>query len=309
MKNIVVLDGYTLNPGDLSWEPLQQLGTVSIYERTEPHQIFERAKNAQIILTNKAGITPEMMDQLPKLEGIVVTATGTNIIDMEAASHRKIPVLNAKGYSTNSVAQMVFGLILHLLLRVDIHDQSVKAGVWSKQKDFCYWLHPMNELSGKTLGIYGYGSIGKAVANIGKAFGMHILAIGRTGGQPVPEKIKAAGIEELFSIADVISLHAPLTESNKGIVNYNLLSRMKPNSILVNTARGGLIVESDLNRALIERKLFAAGLDVLTTEPPTAEHPLFANPFCTLTPHIAWTSIEARQKLMEITLENVRSLL
>jgi glycerate dehydrogenase len=309
MKNIVVLDGYTLNPGDLSWAPLQQLGSVTIYERTQPHQIPERAKDAHIILTNKAGITPEIMDQLPQLQGIVVTATGTNIIDIEAASQRKIPVLNAKGYSTESVAQMVFGLILHLILRIDIHDSSVKAGDWSKQKDFCYWLHPMHELSGKTLGIYGYGTIGKAVAKIGAAFGMKILALGREGGQPVPEKINAESLPNLFSNADVISLHAPLTASNAGIINYELLSKMKPSGILINTARGGLIVESDLHRALLERKIFAAGLDVLNTEPPAADHPLFSNPFCILTPHIAWTSIEARQKLMEITLENVRSLL
>lgn len=309
MKNIVVLDGHTLNPGDLSWEPLQQLGNVSIYERTQPHQIIERAQEAHIILTNKAGITPELMDRLTLLEGIVVTATGTNIIDLEAASQRNIPVLNAKGYSTESVAQMVFGLILHLLLRIDIHDQSVKAGDWSKQKDFCYWLHPMNELCGKTLGIYGYGTIGKAVGKIATAFGMNTLALGRERGAPVPGKIKAESLTELFSKADIVSLHAPLTATNSGVVNYDLLSQMKPNAILINTARGGLIVESDLDRALKERKLFAAGLDVLNTEPPAAEHPLFSNPFCTLTPHIAWTSIEARQKLMEITLENVRSLL
>lgn len=309
MKKIVVLDGYTLNPGDLSWAPLQELGSVSIYDRTQPHQILERARDAHIILTNKAGITPEMMDQLLHLEGIVVTATGTNIIDAQAAAERKIPILNAKGYSTESVAQMVFGLALHLLLRIDIHDQSVKAGDWSKQKDFCYWLHPMNELAGKTLGIYGYGTIGQKVATIGAAFGMNILALGRPGGHPVPGKVKANSLEDLFRDADVISLHAPLTSSNVGIINYSLIELMKPSSILINTARGGLIVESDLDRALRERKLFAAGLDVLSTEPPAADHPLFSNPFCTLTPHIAWTSIEARQKLMEITLENVRSLL
>ncbi len=309
MKNIVVLDGYTLNPGDLSWEPLQKLGSTTIYERTQPNQILERAKDAHILLTNKAGITPEMMDRLPNLQGIIVTATGTNIIDTKAAELRNIPILNARGYSTDSVAQMVFGLALHLLLRIDIHDHSVKAGDWSKQKDFCYWLHPMSELAGKTLGIYGYGTIGKKVGEIGKAFGMKILALGRPGGQSIPEKIKAESIDDLFSTADIISLHAPLTSSNAGVVDYCLLSLMKPSSILINTARGGLIVESDLDQALRERKLFAAGLDVLNEEPPAPHHPLFSNPFCTLTPHIAWTSIEARQKLMEITLENVRSLL
>lgn len=309
MKNIVVLDGYTLNPGDLSWEPLQKLGSTTIYERTQPNQILERAKDAHILLTNKAGITPEMMDRLPNLQGIIVTATGTNIIDTKAAELRNIPILNARGYSTDSVAQMVFGLALHLLLRIDIHDHSVKAGDWSKQKDFCYWLHPMSELAGKTLGIYGYGTIGKKVGEIGKAFGMKILALGRPGGQSIPEKIKAESIDDLFSTADIISLHAPLTSSNAGVVDYCLLSLMKPSSILINTARGGLIVESDLDQALRERKLFAAGLDVLNEEPPAPQHPLFSNPFCTLTPHIAWTSIEARQKLMEITLENVRSLL
>lgn len=309
MKNIVVLDGYTLNPGDLSWEPLQKLGSTTIYERTQPNQILERAKDAHILLTNKAGITPEMMDRLPNLQGIIVTATGTNIIDTKAAELRNIPILNARGYSTDSVAQMVFGLALHLLLRIDIHDHSVKAGDWSKQKDFCYWLHPMSELAGKTLGIYGYGTIGKKVGEIGKAFGMKILALGRPGGQSIPEKIKAESIDDLFSTADIISLHAPLTSSNAGVVDYSLLSLMKPSSILINTARGGLIVESDLDQALRERKLFAAGLDVLNEEPPAPQHPLFSNPFCTLTPHIAWTSIEARQKLMEITLENVRSLL
>lgn len=309
MKKIVVLDGYTLNPGDLNWEPLKKLGSTIIYERTEPRQILERARDAHIILTNKAGITPEMMDQLPLLQGIVVTATGTNIIDAKAAALRNIPILNARGYSTDSVAQMVFGLMLHLLLRIDIHDQSVKVGDWSKQKDFCYWLHPMSELAGKTLGIYGYGTIGKKVGSIGAAFGMNILALGREGGHPVPEKIKAESIEDLFHNADVISLHAPLTPTNAGVINYSLLSLMKPSSVLINTARGGLIVESDLDQALRERKLFAAGLDVLNEEPPAPDHSLFSNPFCTLTPHIAWTSIEARQKLMEITLENVRSLL
>ncbi len=300
MAKIVVLDGYTLNPGDLSWDALHKLGEVELYERSSPTEALERVKGAEIIITNKVPITEEMMDKNPQLWGIVVSATGINIVDNEAAKSRQIPVLNAVGYSTPSVVQLVFGFIFHFRLRIELLDQSVKKGDWSKSPDFCYWLDPISELSGKTLGIFGFGSIGKAVAKAGEAFGMKIFPIGRN------EKNQT---EKMFAESDIVSLHAPLTKDTEGFVNMGLLNQMQPHSILINTGRGPLIVEEDLNKALWERKIFGAGLDVLSKEPPPENHPLISNPHCVLTPHVGWTGIESRKRLMEITVENVEKLL
>jgi len=300
MVKIVVLDGYTLNPGDLSWSPLLELGEVEIFERSNPKEALDRAKGAEILITNKVPVSAQIMDDNPQLLGIVVTATGINIVDNEAAKERQIPVLNAVGYSTPSVVQLVFGLIFHIRLRIDLLDQSVKKGEWSASKDFCYWLEPISELAGKTLGIYGFGSIGKAVAKAGEAFGMKIFPIGRS------EKDQT---ERMFAESDIVSLHAPLTPETEGLVNASLLDKMKPHSILINTGRGPLIVEEDLNKALWDRKIYGAGLDVLSKEPPPEKHPLISNPYCVITPHVAWTGVESRNRLMDITVENVKKLL
>jgi glycerate dehydrogenase len=300
MAKIVVLDGFTLNPGDLSWNGLAELGDVEIYDRSSPAEAASRIRGAAIIITNKVPVTEKMMEENPQLEGIVVMATGTNIVDLEAAKFRNIPVLNAVGYSTPSVVQLVFGLIFHIRLRLDLLDNSVKSGRWSAGPDFCYWLEPISELAGKTLGIFGYGMIGKAVGEVAKSFGMHLLTIGRNQQEE---------IEKMFSESDIITLHAPLTADTKEIVNRNLLEIMQPHAILINTGRGGLIQEHDLNEALLNRVIYAAGLDVLSTEPPSPEHPLLSNPYCVITPHVAWTGIESRKRLLEITIENVKKLL
>jgi len=305
MAKLVVLDGHTLNPGDLSWEPLQRFGQIEIYPRTPAEKVLERSEGAEILLVNKVVLSKELIDSLAELCLIVVTATGVNNVDLQAASEKGVPVTNASGYGATSVAQHVFALLLELTNGVARHNASVKRGEWSGQSDFSYSLMPLRELAGKKLGIYGFGSIGKRVARIGTAFGMQILAHTR---HPDPDgwpEVDFCSLEALFERSDVISLHAALGAKNEKIIDHRLLSRMQKGSFLVNTARGGLVNENHLAEALQEGPLAGAGLDVLDQEPPKADHALLGLDNCFITPHNAWASRESRQRLMDIVIRNI----
>lgn len=310
MVNIVVLDGYTLNPGDLDWVELEKLGRVTIYDRTHDKDIIERAADAQIILTNKTPFTRETLSQLPNLQYIGVLATGYNIIDIEAAEEQDIVVTNVPTYSTKSVTQLVFALLLELCHRVQRHSDAVYNGEWVSSVDFSFTRSPLIELADKTIGIIGLGRIGRQTAEVAQAFGMSVLAVG--SGRSNPPEI--AGIEwveldELLERSDVVSLHCPMTPSTENLINVERLSRMKKTALLVNTSRGQLINEQDLADALNEGKLAGAGLDVLSTEPPAADNPLLTAKNCIITPHIAWATKEARLRLMDIAVNNVQSFI
>ncbi len=307
--NIVALDGYTLNPGDLSWEAIEALGSFKNYDRTPSNQVLERAKNAHILLVNKVQLPHEMLSQLPQLQCICVTATGYNNIDLEAAASKNIVVCNAVGYSTNSVAQHVFALILGLINQVETYQQSVRKGDWSSCPDFCYTLQPILELAGKTIGIYGFGKIGQKVAALAMAFDMQVLATHKHPERDAKAGVKFVDLATLFSESDIVTLHAPLTNRNEGIVNAQLLSKMKPSAYLINTGRGKLINEADLRKALVHRQLAGAGLDVLSEEPPLTNNVLLDAPNCIITPHIAWASQAARARLMNITAQNINAFL
>lgn len=307
--NIVVLDGYTLNPGDLSWSMLEALGNVQIYDHSEESEIVPRAKKADIILANKIDITAQVITALPRLKCICVTATGINNIDLAAAEKRNIPVFNASGYGTSSVAQHVFALLLEMTNRVYEHHQSVQKGDWSGQRDFSYWLHSIPELDGKIMGIYGLGRIGQKVADIATAFGMKVIAHHKHPQRDARPDVSFVDLQTLFAQSDVISLHAPLNKENEGIVDQNLLKHMKPSAYLINTGRGGLINDKDLKVYLEEKRIAGAALDVLDEEPPPRRHMLMGLDNCLITPHMAWATQAARQRLMEITVENVASFL
>lgn len=309
LPKIVVLDGYNLNPGDLNWAALQALGEVAIYDFTTPEEIVERSKGAAILLVNKAVIHRQIMQLLPDLQCIVVTATGYNNIDAAAARERGITVCNAVGYSSEAVVQHVFALLLELSNAVSRHHDSVQAGDWAAQRSFCYTLQPIHEIAGKTMGIYGFGNIGRRVGEVAQAFGMRVLATHKHPERDARPGVRFVPIEQLFEESDVISLHAPLSAANTGIVNAALLSRMKPSALLINTGRGGLVNEEDLLEALQKGILAGAGLDVLSIEPPAADHPLIGAPNCLVTPHVAWASVQARQRLMDICVQNVQAFL
>jgi glycerate dehydrogenase len=305
--HIVVLDGQTLNPGDLSWAPLEALGKVTVYERTPEDEVVERCKDADVILTNKAIVNATAINALPQLKYIGVTATGFNIVDVQAARERNVIVTNVPAYSTASVAQLTFSLILEHCFNVGRHAATVRDGEWANSKDFSYWKAPLTELSGKTMGIVGLGQIGQAVARLALAFGMEVIA-----SHKHPERDKMVGVrftdlETCFREADVVSLHCPLNDQNKGFVNKDLLAVMKPTALLINTSRGPLINEADLAEALNSGRIAGAGLDVLSKEPPAADHPLLTAKNCFVTPHIAWATTEARRRLMGVTIENVRA--
>ncbi len=306
---IVILDGFTLNPGDLSWEALQAFGEVEIYDRTPPEQSVARAKDADIILVNKHIVDAALMDQLPKLKLICVTATGFNNVDINHATEKGIQVCNVKGYSTSSVAQHVFAFILSFQNRIQEHNKSVQQGDWAKSQDFSYTLSPIVEIERKTIGIYGFGRIGQRVAELAQAFNMKVIA---THKHPLRDRrpgVQFVHLEELFETSDYISLHAPLNADNVGIINARLLDLMKPSAYLINTGRGPLINEVDLKEALEANKLAGAALDVLSKEPPPADHPLIGVKNCIITPHLAWASLESRQRLMNGTVENVKAFL
>lgn len=305
--NIVVLDGYTLNPGDLSWEPLQALGRCKIYDRTPLQSIIPRAVHAEIVLTNKIYLARETLIHLPQLRYIGVLATGYNVVDIQAAQEQNIIVTNVPAYSTLSVAQMVFALLLALTQHVTLHDQGVKRGKWSEQLDFCYWDKPMIALEQLTMGIVGIGMIGQAVATLAQAFGMHVLGYQR---HPKPlVGVRWVDLDTLFKESDVLSLHCPLTLETHHLVNAQRLALMKPSALLINTSRGALIDEEALAQALHKGQIAGAGLDVLSVEPPPFQHPLFDAPNCLITPHIAWATQKARQTLLNKVVENLQAFL
>jgi len=306
---IVILDGYTLNPGDISWAGFETLGDFTMYDRTSPDKIIERSENADIILTNKTVINKDTIEQLPNLKYIGVLATGYNIVDVKAAHVRNIIVTNIPSYGTSSVAQMVFALILELTQNVGHYSNSVKKGRWSNSKDWCYWDKPLIELDGLTLGIIGFGRIGKATAKIANAFGMKVIANDAVTIESPPDWLKIVDQETIFRESDVISLHCPLTSANKHFVNSVKINLMKESALLINTSRGLLINEENLAHALNSERIAGAGLDVLSKEPPDETNPLLTAKNCIITPHIAWATKAARQRLMNIAVMNLKSYL
>lgn len=306
---IAVLDGYALNPGDLSWDNLKDLGDCTIYDRTSPGLVFSRSTGADVLITNKVVINKNLIDSLPNLKYIGVTATGYNVVDIQAAKERHVVVTNIPAYSTESVAQLVFAHILNVVNRVGLLADSVRSGEWSSSQDFAYWKSPLTELSGKTIGIIGFGQIGQKVAEIAKAFGMKVIFQSRSLKTNLPEGVEQKSLNEVFAESDFVSLNCPLTAENVGFVNRGLISKMKSTSVLINTGRGALINEDDLAHALNNSQIAAACLDVLSTEPPSVENPLLKAKNCFITPHIAWATSEARQRLMNITVSNLKSFL
>jgi glycerate dehydrogenase len=307
--SIVVLDGYTTNPGDLSWEPLSALAPCTVWDRTAPADVITRLADAEIVLTNKTPLAAETLAALPKLKLISVLATGVNVVDVAAAKAQGIAVCNVPAYSTPGVAQAVFALLLELTNRTGHHSDTVHAGRWSAGPDFSYWDGTLVELAGLTLGIVGYGAIGSAVAAVGRAFGMRILGNRRTAEGPIPEGGDFVDLDRLFQESDVVTLHCPLTPQTEGLVNAARLAQMKPTAYLINTARGPLVQESHLCDALQAGCLAGAGLDVLSVEPPAPDHPLLQAPNCVITPHIAWATRAARQRLIQQSAVNVAAFL
>ena len=304
---IVILDGYSANPGDLSWKALEQYGELTVYDRTKPSETVERAADADIVLTNKVILGREEICQLPQLKYIGVLATGYNVVDTEAAHQRGIIVTNVPAYSTESVAQMVFAHLLTVTNRTEHYAIQNREGRWSKNPDFCYWDEPLTELAGKTFGIVGLGNIGKRVAQIALAFGMKVKAVTSKPANSLPDGVEKAPLDELLATSDVLSLHCPLTGTTRHLVNAETLSKMKPTAIVINTGRGPLVDDQAVADALQEGRLQAFCADVLTTEPPSADNPLLAQPHAYITPHIAWASTEARVRLLQIAIDNVRA--
>ena len=304
---IVVLDGYTLNPGDLSWDGLRALGECEVYDRTPSGLVVERARGAEAVLTNKVIVGREEIAQLPDLRYIGVLATGYNIVDTAAARERGIPVTNVPEYGTRSVAQMTFALLLELALHVGHHAQTVREGRWTRSADFCYWDYPLVELAGKTMGLIGIGRIGRAAAELALAFGMTVLAHDVHTPPTLPAGIRMVDLETLLRESDVVSLHCPLTAENQGLINAARLALMQPTAFLINTSRGPLVVAQDLADALNGGRLAGAGVDVLPVEPPPADNPLLSAQNCLVTPHIAWATGAARARLMDTVVENLRA--
>jgi len=305
---IVVLDGYTLNPGDLNWNDLNSLGSCKVYDRTAQAELPQRAAEGEILLTNKTVLNAATIQSLPQLQYIGVLATGTNVVDLPAARARGVPVTNVPAYSTASVAQAAMALLLELTNAVGHHAQTVRAGRWSQQPDFSYWDQPLIELAGLTLGIVGFGRIGRAMADLGNAFGMPVLA-SFPRKQTVPQYVRHVDLETLLRQSDVISLHCPLTPETRHLINAQRLSWVKPTAFLLNSSRGQLVDEAALAQALNSARLAGAGLDVLSEEPPAPDNPLLRAPNCIITPHCAWATCAARRRLMHMAVENVRAFL
>ena len=307
---IIVLDGYGMNPGDLSWDRLKALGDVTVYDRTAPEETIERSAGAEILLTNKTIIGRNIIEKLPDLRYIGVLATGYNVVDTAAAREKGIVVTNIPAYSTDSVAQMVFSLLLAITNNVEHYTADNRAGRWSRNADFCYWDYPLTELAGKTFGIVGFGNIGSKVARIALAFGMKVLALSSKPADVLPAGVKKAdGLDQLLNESDVLSLHCPLTDSTKHLINASTLAKMKPSAILINTGRGPLVDETALAEALNSGALRGAGVDVLSCEPPTIDNPLLYARNCYTTPHLGWATVEARQRLMDIAVANVANFI
>ena len=306
MEKIIILDGYVANSGDLSWEPLRELGELTVYDRTAPEEVTERAADATAIYTNKVLITDDVMEALPELKFIGVLATGYNNVDIDAAHRRGITVCNVPAYSTDSVAQLVFAHLLHIVNSIGDYAASVNSGEWAGNRDFSYRLRPFDELAGQTIGIIGMGNIGRRVAAIAQAFGMRVVT---NSGRELPDGVERVSLDELFRQSDVISLNSALTPTTKGIISREALALMKPTAIIINTSRGPLIEEEALAEALREGRIAAAGIDVLCEEPPRKGSPLIGCPRCFVTPHIAWQSSQARQRLVDISIDNLRRFL
>lgn len=306
---LVVLDGYALNPGDLSWDLLPKEVDCKIFDRTAPHEVYERSKDADIILTNKTLLTRSVLESLPSLKYIGVLATGYNVVDIEQAHDQNIVVTNVPAYGTNSVAQLVFALILELCNHVGQHSDAVRSGAWSRNPDWSFWQTPLLELHRKTLGIVGYGRIGQSVARIAEGFGMAVIVAGSRMPAQQTSRPQRATIDEIFSRSDIVSLHCPLNASTEGMVDAGRLAQMKKDAFLINTARGALVVEEDLADALNTERIAGAGLDVLSTEPPAESNPLLQAKNCIVTPHLAWATREARGRLMSVALNNVAAWL
>ncbi|MFV0522054.1 MAG: D-2-hydroxyacid dehydrogenase [Mangrovibacterium sp.] len=306
---IVVLDTYSVNPGDLSFNTLEDLGTVQMYELTQPQEVIERARDAEIILTNKVLFSKDIITELPQLKYIGILATGVNNVDLDAAREAGITVTNIPAYSTDSVAQMVFAHFLCVTNHVEDYNKSVHEGAWVNSPHFCFYTHRLLEMSGKTLGIVGFGKIGQTIAKIALAFGMQVIFVNRSNKEGVMPRTKQVGMNELFSKSDFISLNAPLTADNEGFINANLLDSCKKEVIISNTGRGALVNEHDMANALRNQTIQAYCTDVLSQEPPQADNPLLQAKNCYLTPHVAWASVEARRRLIEIAVQNVRYFL
>ena len=302
---IVILDGYTANPGDLSWSELEQLGQLTVYDRTRPEETVARAADAEVVLTNKVVIGRQEIVQLPRLQYIGVLATGYNVVDIQAARERGIIVTNVPAYSTESVAQMVFAHLLTVTNRTEHYAVLNRQGRWSSNPDFSYWDTPLHELAGKTFGIVGLGNIGSRVAQIALAFGMKVVAL--TSKSALPAGIQKVSLDELLIASDVVSLHCPLTDTTRHLINARTLQMMKPSAILINTGRGPLVNDADVAEALSTQRLYAYCADVLTTEPPQADNPLLCQSNAYFTPHIAWASVEARVRLLQTAIANVRA--
>lgn len=304
--SIVILDGHTANPGDLSWSPIEAIGSLIVHPRTAAADVVRRASEADIVLTNKTVLTREAIGSLPRLRCIGVLATGYNIVDVEAAKERGIPVCNVPEYSTPNVAQAVFALLLELTNHVGHHARTVREGRWAACQDFCYWDGNLVELSGLTLGLVGYGRIGRAVASIGRAFGMRVLACRRTTVSD-DDATSLVDLPSLLRESDVVSLHCPLTPETRSLIRADTIGLMKPTAFLINTSRGPLVNEVDLAAALDHRRIAGAGLDVLSVEPPSASNPLLTARNCVITPHIAWATLNARRRLIDVTADNLRA--
>ena len=307
--NIVILDGYTLNPGDLSYDCLRQFGQLTVYDRTAPDELIARAADADAILTNKVVLGEQEFAQLPRLCYIGVQATGYNVVDVEAALRHGITVTNIPAYSTDSVAQMVMAHLLNITQGVGYYARENRAGRWSNNPDFCYWDNPLIELASKQMGIVGFGRTGSAVARLAQAFGMKVATYTSKSQEELPEGVKKLPLEELFASSDVVSLHCPLTTTTERLVNAERLALMKPTAILINTARGPIVDEQALADSLNSGALYAAGIDVLCEEPPRQGSPLLAARNCFVTPHIAWATLEARTRLLQICQDNLRAFI
>lgn len=307
---IVILDAYVANPGDLSWEALEKLGDLQTYDKTSPEDVVSRIGDAEVVIVNKTVIDEAVLEACPSIKFITVLATGYNVVDTVAAAKRGIPVSNVPAYSTDSVVQHVFALLLEIAVHVGAHNKAVKEGEWTQSPYFSFWNYPLIELAGQTLGIVGYGGIGRAVAKVAQAFGMKVVANRRN---PRPEDsadgVEMLSLDELYAVSDVISLHAPLNDSSKHMINQESIAKMKDGVILINTARGPLIEDEALAEALDSGKVYAAGIDVAATEPIPADNPLLTRENCIITPHIAWAPLAARRRLLEITAKNVEAFI
>ncbi len=307
---IVVLDGYTLNPGDLNWKGFEQLGSLEVYDRTDASLILQRVQGAELLLTNKTPLTAETLKQSKSLRYIGVLATGYNIVDVKAAKELGIPVSNIPTYGTASVAQFAFALLLELCHNVRLHSDAARGGEWTNNKDWCFWKSPLVELAGKTMGIVGFGRIGREVGKIANAMGMRVIAHDSVQTNPPNyDGFRWAGLEELLKESDVVSLHCPLFPETQGLMNSRRLALMKPSAFLLNNSRGPLIVDQDLADALNSGKLAGAAVDVLSVEPPSASNPLLSAKNCLVTPHISWATEEARSRLMALAVDNTKAFL